>query len=111
MDLTDAIKSRHSVRTYLDNPIEMAKNHSITSSGNPRHRSAQCRQRALQWGQGKQESVDNPDALPGRLSPVLMAGLHFLAGLDLNSNLCVPDNGVDFLVIVCVPIGDFLTAT
>lgn len=41
--------------------------------------------------------------------PVLMAGLHFLAGLDLNSDLCVPDNGVDFLVIVCVPIGDFLT--
>lgn len=40
-----------------------------------------------------------------------MAGLHFLARLDLNSNLCVPDNGVDFLVIVCVPIGDFLTAT
>ena len=43
--------------------------------------------------------------------PVLMAGLHFLAGLNLNSNLCVSDNGVDFLVIVCVPIGDFLTAT
>ena len=40
-----------------------------------------------------------------------MAGLHFLAGLDLNSNLCVSDNGVDFLVIVCVLIGDFLTAT
>lgn len=34
--------------------------------------------------------------------PVLMAGLHFLAGLDLNSNLCVSDNGVEFLVIVCV---------
>ena len=43
--------------------------------------------------------------------PVLMAGLHFLAGLNLNSDLCVSDNGVDFLVIVCVPIGDFLTAT
>lgn len=43
--------------------------------------------------------------------PVLMAGLHFLAGLDLNSNLCVSNNGIDFLVIVCVPIGDFLTAT
>lgn len=47
MELTDAIKARHSVRTYLDKPIEMAKNHSITSSGNPRHRLAQCRQRAL----------------------------------------------------------------
>ena len=42
--------------------------------------------------------------------PVLMAGLHFLAGLNLNSDLCVSDNGIDFLVIVCVPIGDFLTA-
>lgn len=43
--------------------------------------------------------------------PVLIAGLHFLAGLNLNSDLCVPDNGVDFLVIVCVPIGAFLMAT
>ena len=45
------------------------------------------------------------------IQPVLMAGLHFLAGLNLNSSLRVSDNGVDFLVIVCVPIGDFLTAT
>lgn len=41
--------------------------------------------------------------------PVLMAGLQFRAGLNLNSDLCVSDNGIDFLVIVCVPIGDFLT--
>lgn len=38
-----------------------------------------------------------------------MAGFHFLAGLNLNSDLCVSDNGIDSLVIVCVPIGDFLT--
>ena len=33
----------------------------------------------------------------------------FNSALDLI--LCVSDNGVDCLVIVCVPIGDFLTAT
>ncbi len=42
---------------------------------------------------------------------ILMAGLDYLAGLDLNGDLCVSDNGIDFLVVVCVPIGDFLTAT
>ena len=44
------------------------------------------------------------------LKPVLVTGLHFLTGFNLDCNFCVSDNGIHFLVIIGVPVGNLLSA-